>query len=171
MNVRPELKETMLKLNNKRSNIGRLVGTGRVDIRNVDNIMHEAKTEGVTIIIDEPVERGGTNKGLHPLGHFIVGIAACFMNQFVRISVIKDLNIDTVKMIMRAHWDRKTREFIDMIFDVKITGSESNETAIALLNEAEERCIAHQTLKKAIPLISNLNYNGKKITSISHKPE
>ena len=150
----------------RRQSLGRDVGTKRVDIKQVEQLRHEASAHGFNLTIDEPEERGGTHKGLDPLGYFITGAASCFLNQFARTVIIRDLNVDTLEMTARAHYDMaKTRDFSDFIYDVRLTGKESKENVTELLYEAESRCFVHNTLKKAIPLTSNVYLNGELITS------
>jgi len=172
MKIIPELKEIVVNYEQKQKTMGNDIGTGRVDVVNIEHLRHEATSEGFTFTIDEPSERGGTNKGLHPLGHFIIGAASCLLNQCVRETISKDLRIDTLKVTARAHWDRaKSRSFTDMIFDIKITGAESKENVTELMHAVEGRCFAHQTLKKAIPVTTNVILNNVKIASNTLAPD
>ena len=172
MKVISELKEIIVNYEAKQKTIGNNIGTGRVDISNVEHLRHEAKTEGFTFTIDEPEERGGTNQGLHPLGHVILGAAACLLNQCVRETISNNYKIDTLKIIARAHCDRgELREFTDMIFDIKLTGTESNENVVALMHAAESRCFIHQTFKKAIPVTTRMHLNDVRIAESTVGPD
>ncbi len=166
MKTIPELSEAVLRLEDQRSKLGRQIGTVRIDLRNEEQMRHEAKAHDFILMVDEPPERGGTNMGLHPLGYFVLGCASCFLTQLARTTIIRNYKIDTLEMTALAHYDRgELRRFTDIVYNVRLTGSETKEKAIRLLHEAEERCFVHQTLKFALPLTSNLSLNGEDIAS------
>lgn len=171
MKTIPELNAAVLGLEKQRTKVGGDIGTVRIDLTNIEQMRYEAKSEGFTLTVDEPVRRGGTNKGLHPLGYFILGAASCFLTQFARVTIIKNMKIDTMEMTATAHYDRsKLRRFTDIIYDVRLTGSESKENTIELLHEAQNRCFAHQSLKQTVPLTTNLSLNGIRIASSTVGP-
>jgi uncharacterized OsmC-like protein len=162
----PDLTVRVLELEQRRTKLGGDIGTVRVDLRNVEQLRFQAHSEGFEVVVDEPTQRGGTNKGLHPLGYFILGAASCFLTQFARVAIIRKLKIDTMEMTARAHYDRtKLRRFTDIIYDVRLTGDESRKKVLDLLHEAENRCFAHQSLRQSVPLTTNLSLNGTLITS------
>ena len=168
----PNLSKAILAIENQRLKMGREIGTVRVDLTHLEQMRQEAKSSSFSLIVDEPEDRGGTNKGLHPLGYFIVGAASCFISQLARRIIINDAKIDTIEMMARAHYDRgKLRRFIDIIYDLKLTGSETKENTIQLLYDAENTCFVHQTLKNTLPLTTNLSLNGVQITSHTVGPE
>ena len=150
---------------------GNDIGTARVDITNVEQVHLEARSEGFNITIDEPPNMGGTDKGLHPTGYFLVGVASIFLTQLSRVVIIRNLKIDNLGIVATEHHDRVTRRFTDIAFDITLTGSENKDTVIELLHEAQNRCFAHQSLKGVIPLTSNLNYNGTLLVSHTLGPE
>lgn len=173
MKVIPELKETLVKTQfvpqDQRTKIGRNVGTVRVDIKNVEQLRHVAESREFKYEIDEPPERGGTNAGLNPLGFFLIGAASCFLNQLVKVAIVEDLKLDNMEVTARGHYNLHTGggiyEFTDIVYDVKMDGSESKESLEELLKKGEDRCFVHNTLKKAIPLTTNISLNGKPLLS------
>ncbi len=171
MKTIPELKEVVLQREQRRLAMGKDIGTIRADVRNIEQLHFEAKCFGFSIDTDEPPERGGTHTALDPLGYFIIGAASCFLTQVAREIMIRNLNIDTMEITARAHYDvARTREFSDMIYDLRLTGNETPEKTIELLHAAENRCFPHRTLSKAIPLTTNLSLNGTTITSHTMGP-
>lgn len=167
----PELKKALIQ----RYDVSTLpaamqIGTNRVDIRNVEHVRMEAKVRDWTFIVDEPPERGGTNKGLNPLGYFVLGAVACFMSQLSKAAIVQDLKIDTMEITARAHTDMVRRVFTDAIYDIRLTGEETAENATKLMHEAEERCFVHQTLKKAIKITDNLFLNGTQVATSTLGP-
>lgn len=171
MKTIPGLRDTVVQMDKIRTQLGREVGTVRVDVKNMEQLRHEGRVEGFTLVVDEPRERGGTGTAPSPLNYFLFGAASCFLNQLVRAAIISDLKIETMEITARAHFDRaKTRKFIDLTYDVMLTGSESKENSADLLHKAEEMCYVHQTLKDVIPLTSNLFLNGAQVASNTLRP-
>jgi len=168
----PELIPAVIELEKQRGKPGGDIGTVRVDLTSVEQMRLEAETEGFKLSVDEPRQRGGTNVGLHPLGYFVLGAASCFLTQFARVTILKNQKIDSMEMTARAHYDRsKLRRFTDIIYEVRLLGSESEERAIELLHEAEDRCFTHQSLRRAVPLTTILSLNGKRIAISTLGPE
>jgi len=166
MKTIPELRETVRAREQRRLTLGRDIGTKRVEVKHVEQLRHEVATHGFNLVVDEPEERGGTHSGPDPLAYFVTGAASCFLNQFARTIIIRDLKIDSLEMTARAHYDMaKNREFLDFIYDVRLIGSETRENVSELMHEAERRCFVHQTLKKALPLTTNVYLNGERVVS------
>ncbi|MHB8567755.1 MAG: OsmC-related (seleno)protein [Nitrososphaerales archaeon] len=172
MKVIPEQRDLLIKLGQERSKIGQDVGTIRVDLKQIEQLHHEAKNSVYTIQVDEPKERGGTGLAPAPLGYFLLGAVSCFSMQMARTAIERNYKIDDIEITARAHYDRgKLRKFLDLIYDVNLVGSESKENVIDLLYESEKLCFVHQTLKDCIPLTSNVILNGTQLVSHSLGPE
>ncbi len=172
MKTIPELRDAVVKNEEGRSKLGQPITTVRVDLKHIEQTKLEAKAGGFTIQIDEPAERGGTNTAPAPLNYFIMGAASCFLMQLVKVSMMKNLNVDGIEVIARGHLERvKKRKFTDIIYDITLIGSESPGNATELLHQAEEMCFVHQTLKDAIPVTSNMSLNGTPLTSHTLGPK
>jgi putative redox protein len=143
-----------------------LFGAERVDLRHLDHLTMEARKRGFTFIVDEPEERGGTDKGPNPLAYFMAGAASCLMNQYATDAIFRGVRLDTFEMTARGHFDRRIGGvFSDMIFDLRISSPASKESLLSLAEEAEKMCYAHNTLRKAgVKMITNLFLNGEKIS-------
>ncbi|MGI0080024.1 MAG: OsmC-related (seleno)protein [Nitrososphaerales archaeon] len=166
MKTIPELREAVLKLDEQRGRMPRDVTTIRIDVRNLEQMHLEGLLEGFSVSVDEPPQRGGTNAGPSPLHYFLLGAASCFLTQMARVAIIKEMKIDSMEITARAHADRaKSRRFIDMIYDIRATGTETKDKTIELLHQAEEMCFVHNTLKSVIPMTSNLSLNGTQIAT------
>jgi hypothetical protein len=50
-------------------------GGPRASIRVLQDRLCEARVDGFTFLVDEPVERGGTNQGPSAMGYFVAGAA------------------------------------------------------------------------------------------------
>jgi len=142
-----------------------LFGSERVDIRRVKHLKFEARKRHFTFTVDEPSERGGTDKGPNSLAYFIAGAASCLLNQYAVLAIARDIPIRGLTITARGHFDRVVGgSFNEIIYDLKISSEASSETVVDLSREAERMCYAHNTLKRAeVKMVTNLFLNGKKI--------
>lgn len=172
MKTIPSLRDALLKTREEGAQYAQPISTIRIDLRQVEQVRFEADSRGgFTVLIDEPVERGGTNSAPSPLHYFVIGAASCFLSQLTKAAIKKNLKVDEIQITARGHVDREKRKFIDIIYDVMLTGSESPENATELLYTAENSCFVHQTLKDAIPVTSKLILNGNSVTSHTLGPK
>ncbi len=143
-----------------------LFGAERVDLKHLDNLTMEASKRHFTFLVDEPAERGGTDRGPNPLAYFLAGAASCLMNQYATDAIYRDVRLDSFEITARGHFDRRLGgAFNDMTYDLKISSRASKEQILALSREAEEMCYAHNTLKKAgVRMVCNIFLNGEKIS-------
>jgi putative redox protein len=142
-----------------------LFGAERVDVKHLDHLTMEVRKRHFTFLVDEPAERGGTDKGANPLAYFLAGAASCLMNQFATDAIYRDIKLENFEITARGHFDRRLGgAFTDMVYDLKITSPSPKEQILSLAKEAEEMCYAHQTLKKAgVKMVSNLFLNGERV--------
>ena len=122
---------------------------------------HSAPDPGLTMTIDEPVDRGGTGKGPGPIAHFLTGAATCLLNQFIRVSISRGYDLDFVGMLMRAEFRRDLGGgFEHIACTIEATGSLPHDDAMLLVGQAEELCYVHNTLKRAVRMSTILNVSG-----------
>jgi putative redox protein len=142
-----------------------LFGAERVDLKHLDHLTMEARKRHFTFLVDEPAERGGTDKGPNPLAYFLAGAASCLMNQYATDAIYRDIKLDKFEITARGHFDRRLGgAFSDMVYDLRITSDASKDQILSLAKEAEEMCYAHNTLKKAgVKMVSNIFLNGQRI--------
>ncbi len=142
-----------------------LFGAERVDLKHLDHLTMEARKRHFSFLVDEPAERGGTDRGPNPLAHFLAGAASCLMNQYATDAVYRDIRLDRLEITARGHFDRRMGgAFSDMIYDIRISSTATRDQILSLAREAEEMCYAHNTLKKAgVKMTSNLYLNGEPI--------
>jgi uncharacterized OsmC-like protein len=154
-------------LDNRRNTTdkSKMAGTIRVDLKHVEhlNLQGIAKEGGnFTVEIDEPPERGGYGRGPTPLNYFLIGAGSCLLTQWAKIAVIEDLKIDNLAAIARGHTDRRIDGyFTDFVFDIRMDGTESEERIKRVAKDSERYCFVHNTLKRAVPVITNVTLNGK----------
>lgn len=138
------------------------IGTHRIDLELVEQLRFKASLGGFTFTIDEPPERGGTDAGLPPLAYFVAGAASCLMTQYAKLAIAKDVPLKSMKAVARGHFDRRVGgAFTDMIYEITIESSASEEAIREIAREAESMCYAHSTLKKAVRMKTKLMLNRK----------
>ncbi len=123
------------------------------------------------VTVDEPPARGGDGAGAAPLSYFILGAAACLLTQYAKMAILEELSVDSLSMTARAHFERKVEgAFTDIIYDIRISGAENSARIEKLCRDAEGRCYASNTLRKAVPMLTNIEYNGKRLVSLPSRP-
>jgi len=143
-----------------------LFGSERVDLRRINHLALEAQKRGFTFLVDEPEERGGTDKGPNPLAYFLAGAASCLMNQYLTDAVYRGVKLEGIELTARGHFDRRMGgSFTEIVYDLRLMSPSSEEAVVSLSREAEDMCYAHQTLMKAgVKVTTNLFLNGKLVS-------
>jgi len=147
-------------------------GTVRVDATHTKQLRHSAVCwEGAELkfplTVDEPPSRGGDATAPAPLSYFVLGAATCLLTQLAKLSMLAELKIDSLSITARGHFDRTMEgAFTDMIYDVKITGTEGDARVEKLCRDAERQCFASNTLRKAIDLVTNVDYNESRLITL-----
>jgi uncharacterized OsmC-like protein len=91
--------------------------------------------------------------------------------QYTSLVMEKELPIENIKMMVRAHTIRKKpRAFTDMIFEVRLDGTASTEQVNTLAKEASANCFVENTLAKAIPLTTEVFLNDNKVATLKRGP-
>ena len=142
-----------------------LFGAERVDLKHLDHLTMEVRKRHFNFYVDEPRDRGGTDRGPNPLAYFLAGAASCLMNQFATDAVYRNVKLDDFEITARGHFDRRMGgAFSDMVYDLRISSGAQKDQILSLAKEAEEMCYAHQTLKRAgVKMVTNIFLNGEKI--------
>lgn len=114
-------------------------------------------------VVDEPVERGGTDTAPNPLAYFLGGAAACLANHYVSLAIADGITLRSLSVTALGHFDRVLvgGAFRDVRYDVRIDTDESDETIRDLAARADVTCFASNTLANAgVVLTTRLVVNG-----------
>lgn len=114
-----------------------------------------ATCRGKQLIIDQPLENGGTDEGMTPPEAFIASIGSC-MGVYV-LNYCRNANINPTDMILSIEWDKaKSPARISKInVEIKIPKSKMKERSEAILKVANH-CLVHQTLLQPPKMEINL---------------
>lgn len=145
------------------------IWTFRTHARQETSTKSHARSRDVAMIIDEPIERGGTNEGPMPVEMVFAGLAGCthvISNKLAKANdvVIEDMEIDIVTTMD----SRGTRliEPIDVPFpnviiniDATMTGHPENITEI-VTNLSKHCAVAKMLRQSGSQVTENWTING-----------
>ena len=120
-------------------------------------------------VVDEPVERGGTDTAPNPLAYFLAGAAACLANHYVSVAIADGMALRRLGITAVGHFDRVLigGAFRDVRYDIRIESDESVERIRDLAERADVMCFASNTLANAgVVLTSRLIVNGNPVTTL-----
>lgn len=141
-----------------------LHGAERIELSHVEDLRFDASKKDFRFVVDEPTERGGTDKGPNPLAYFLAGAASCLMMQYARLIIADSLKIDKLCAVAIARFDRRIGgRFHEIIYEIWIEGQENEDVIRALSQSAEGLCIASNTLKANVETKCNIIYNGSSL--------
>lgn len=128
-----------------------------------------------SIFADEPQAIGGDGSAMPPFGYFLAGALLCEMAQYTWNAAMLGItdNLSQIKLKMEGGFPIKPLYGLDdrpgasAITGLKITteiaGDASPELVEQLARQASQRCPAHQSLAKGIPVQNHVHLNGQAI--------
>jgi uncharacterized OsmC-like protein len=147
-----------------------LLGAERVDVKYLGDLKFKVRKSDFEFLVDEPIDRGGNDTAPNPLAYFLAGAASCLMMQYVRLAIAKNIAMDSFECTARVHFSRRVSgAFKEVIYDAKIQSKRDASTIIELSKEAEEMCIAHNTLLNGVKMTTHVYLNGKLIVTHESK--
>ncbi len=143
----------------------------RVDVvlEGVGNGPYRVKKGDFEYVVDEPAGRAGTDEGPNPLAFFLGGAGTCYVSHFMLIAIREAIAIDSLKLVARAHFDRRLVGGIlqDVIYDLRLESAASPSDIERVAREAEKACYAHNTLVSAgVELTTNVSLNGQPLVTL-----
>lgn len=145
----------------------RIRGINRIEIVAGEGLSYKGFKPGeehAVMTIDEPPERGGTGLGPSPLAHFLTGIGTCELNQFVRIAIAERYDLEFTRVAVRGDYRRDVGGgFTKITNEVYADGSMPADQIETFMERAEGFCYVHNTLDKAIDLVTVFFINGREV--------
>ena len=147
-----------------------------VEIKAGKALVYEARKLGREehhlMMTDEPFTRGGTDKAASPLGVFMTGMGGCLLNQFNRLSITEDLDLNfshsTIATEITGEEGAGFNYFIQEVF---ADGQASAQQLADLARRAGEFCRITTAMRKALPISTVFHVNGEQVTRIDYRPE
>jgi uncharacterized OsmC-like protein len=147
------------------------LGTVRANVKLVGQQYQESKVGDFTLICDEPIASGGTNKGPNPLAFFASSVGFCENVTFARHAALNALDLFSLETIVRGHWERKGQfeidgsepAFKDMTIETRVTTNDPVEKVVEVTRLAHSMCPMHSTISKAMKVTDKLFVNGQEV--------
>ncbi len=104
-----------------------------------------ATSRGQQMIIDLPVEKGGTDKGMTPPETFIAALASC-MGVYI-LNYCKNVKINTNNMLLSVQWEKALNpaRISDVKVKIELPKMLNKDRQDALIKVAEH-CLVHNTI-------------------------
>lgn len=130
------------------------------------DVMHHARTDvsvrDLTVTIDEPSERGGTNQGATPTETLVIALIGCTTVVSHRIAERLGIELENMSVNVAADFDRRgvmqeehlTVPFPKMDLQISVTTSASDEDMRTL----------QEDLKKFCPISNVIRQSGTELT-------
>jgi len=137
----------------------------KVFVKYQKNLQHEAKIGNQTLILDEPKEVGGDDKGPSPYEVMLAALGACTsmtMLMYARKKGwdLQDVEIDLSHEKIHAEdcstCETKTGRLDKITRDIRIRGNINDEQKNRLL-EIAELCPVHKTLTSENLIVDHIN--------------
>lgn len=133
---------------------------------------HRRGLEDQVMLIDEPSRRGGTNTGPAPLTYFVAGLGSCLLNQYIRLAVAWDLDLDFAGATVKGGFSRDVGGgFNGFTQEISADGSASKDDIGKLSDSAGDYCYTHTTLRQVVPMTTILQLNGAEVARKETRPE
>ena len=129
----------------------------------------EVRKRNFAFIVDEPVERGGTDTAPNPLAYFLAGAASCLANHYASVAIAERVTLRSLSIAALGHFDRVLvgGAFRDITYDVRIETDEAIDRVRELAERADAMCFASNTLANAgVVLTTRITVNGTSVATL-----
>ena len=120
-------------------------------------------------VVDEPLERGGTDTAPNPLAYFLAGAASCLANHYVSVAIADGVSLRGLTITAVGHFDRVLigGAFRNIRYDILLETDEREERIRDLAERADVMCFASNTLANAgVVLTSRVIVNGETVATL-----
>jgi putative redox protein len=137
----------------------------RMEVLHLERLQHEATSGTHSIILDEPADQGGDDRGMSPYEILLAALGGCMAMTVRLYATRKGWPLDDVKVTL-AHDKTHAKDCDDCVSEraagvldvirqkVELTGDLTDEQQ-ARLQEIAARCPVHRTLTGTIEILSD----------------
>lgn len=136
--------------------------TIRLSGRGTSHSRSETETDGLSIVIDEPVARGGTNEGPSPTATAYAALIGCTNVIGNKCAAKLGVDIGQLSFQMEVDFDRRGVLLMDEV-DVPFTAIRLEVTSDGTATEAELQEVARET-EKFCPISKLYEKSGTNLT-------
>lgn len=136
-----------------------------MEVLHLEKMQHEATTRSHSIILDEPIDAGGDDRGMNPYEVLLAGLGGCIAMTVRLYAKNKGWPLEDVKVTL-SHNKTHAKDCQDCASDkeigvldvirrkVELTGDLSSEQHTRL-QEIAGRCPVHRTLTGTIEILAD----------------
>lgn len=114
--------------------------------------MSVASGRGHAVVVDRPVDKGGTDLGFLGGELLLASEGGCFLSNLVAAAKAREIRLDRVDVMVRGTQADAPPRFAAIALDVAIESDASDEEIAKLLQIAERGCIVSNTLRQGTEL-------------------
>ncbi|MDY6984922.1 MAG: OsmC family protein [Candidatus Thermoplasmatota archaeon] len=123
--------------------------TREVHLKREGNLA-EVKVRDFELLIDEPVDKGGTNKGPRPTEYLLAALVGCYTATFVRIAEKRKQHIERIECTAREYISRKENRATKAELSLVVYSSMSDEELGIINRLAENSCTVKNSLNTEV---------------------
>lgn len=123
-----------------------------ITVRLIEGTMSVATGRSHGVVIDRPVERGGTDKGFLGGELLLAGEGGCFLSTLAAAAQARGVTLRRAAVTVSATSDDQPSRFSEIRVEAEIDADADDETVAKLLQIAERGCIATNTLRDGATL-------------------
>lgn len=145
------------------------IWTFRVSAAQLSNTKSTAQSRDVKMVIDEPIERGGTNEGPMPVEMVMAGLAGCTHVISNKLAKANDVTIDDMDIEIVTTMDSRGTRLIEpidvpfpkIIINITTTMTGEPDGINAIVTKLCEHCAVSKMLRQSgSDVIENWTING-----------
>ncbi|MEO5742747.1 MAG: OsmC family protein [Vicinamibacterales bacterium] len=132
-----------------------MLKTISVDIEQVGASTGQARARSHMVLVDRPVEKGGSDRG--PMGgeYLLMSLGGCFLSTLLAAARTREADVSNVRVSVTGTIGGVPERFESMALRVSATFSD-DDMMRKLLALAERGCLVTNTLKDAVALSVDL---------------
>ncbi len=150
----------------------------RVETWMVEDYFSKGEVRGHTIECDEPLERGGSDRGPAPLEYFLAALAFCQQSFLANNAALLGLSLDSVRMRVKGYFDPRggqvegitNRGFDEIRSEILIESSEPVNRIVQAVELAERQCYLLNTVCRSTRIDESVFLNGDLIRRKEFQP-
>ncbi|MEO1643769.1 MAG: OsmC family protein [Chloroflexota bacterium] len=131
----------------------------RVSVRQVDATVTVATARQHEVVIDRPVDAGGTDEGAKARELFLMALGGCFINNLKAAINARDADIQDVHVDVIGTADGPPRRYvaIEMVVHARYTDDALMQKIVTI---AERGCLLSNTLKGSVDMSVTIAPSG-----------
>lgn len=124
-----------------------------VRVQLVEGSVSLASGRGHAVVIDRPVDKGGSDLGFLGGELLLASEGGCFLSNLVAAARARAITLHRVNVIVRGTQADAPPRFSEIALDVEIDSDASDDEVAKLLQISERACIVSNTLRAGTELV------------------